>query len=148
MAYVNTSFLPKTSRMVFNERLHARSDKGRVFLLGQDLHLNYGVNWVTPEPFLVSESVEAETANWLHSEPGDIFRFRLQTRVGTSSTVSNGSWTSYNGVRQTVTIDLPADETLQVRFQCQGKDASNGNATINSFTGWRALAAPTPPSTP
>ena len=147
MAYVNTSFLPKTSRMVFNERLHARSDKGRVFLLGQDLHLNFGVDWVTPEQFLVSETVEAHTANWLHAEPGDTFRYRLQTRVGTSSTITNGSWTSYDGVRRIVTLTLPADETLQVRFQCQGKDSENGNININSFTGWRALSAPTPPPT-
>ena len=33
MAYVNTTFLPKTNRMVFGDRLVARADKGRVFLL-------------------------------------------------------------------------------------------------------------------
>lgn len=33
MAYVNTTFLPKTNGMVFADRLQARADKGRVFLL-------------------------------------------------------------------------------------------------------------------
>ena len=32
MAYVNTTFLPKTNGMVFGDRLQARADKGRVFL--------------------------------------------------------------------------------------------------------------------
>lgn len=33
MAYVNTTFLPKTNGMVFGDRLQARADKGRVYLM-------------------------------------------------------------------------------------------------------------------
>ena len=33
MAYVNTTFLPKTNGLVFGDRLEARSNKGRVFLM-------------------------------------------------------------------------------------------------------------------
>ena len=139
MAYVNTTFLPKTNGLVFSARLHARSDKGRVFGFGQDLVLNFGVNWVTPEPFLISETVEAETATCSHAEAGDIYRWRIQTRVGNSGSITNGSWTSYDGTRQTVSMTLPADETLQVRFQSQGKDAGTAGQ-INSFTSWRQLS--------
>ena len=139
MAYVNTTFLPKTNGLVFSARLHARSDKGRVFGFGQDLVLNFGVNWVTPEPFLISETVEAETATFSHAEAGDIYRWRLQTRVGNSGSITNGSWTSYDGTRQTVSMTLPADETLQVRFHSQGKDVGT-SAQINSFAGWRQLS--------
>ena len=144
MPYVNTTFLPKTTSKTFFARLHERSDKGRVFGFGQDLALNYGVNWVTPEPFLVGESVEANTATFNHSEAGDIYRYRLQTRVGNGGAISNGSWTSYDGSRQTVSVTLPTDDTLQVRFHSQGKDNGTG-AAISSFTGWRSLATPTVP---
>ena len=144
MPYVNTTFLPKTTSKTFFARLHERSDKGRVFGFGQDLALNFGVAWVTPEPFLVGESVEAETATFNHAEAGDVYRYRLQTRVGSSGTISNGSWTTYNGSRQTVSVTLPADGTLQVRFQAQGKDDGTG-AAINSFTAWRSLSTPTVP---
>ena len=44
MAYVNTTFLPKTNGLVFRERLTARSDKGRVFL--------YGINEPPLEPLI------------------------------------------------------------------------------------------------
>ena len=144
MAYVNTTFLPKTNGEVFAERLHHRSDKGRVFGFGQDLVLNFGVTWVTPEPFLVGENVEAETATFNHAEAGDIYRYRLQTRVVTArATITNGAWTTYDGTRQTVTVTLPTDATLEVRFNAQGKDAQTGGQ-INSFTAWRQLSTPTP----
>lgn len=145
MSYVNTTFLPKTSGLVFGERLVARSNKGRVYGLGTALlSLKYGVAWVTPEPFLVSESVEAETANWNNAETGDTFRYRLQTRPAGDTVITNGGWTTYDGSRQTVSVTLPADGTLEVRFHAQGKDLSNGDTAINSFTAWRALSTPTP----
>ena len=145
MAYVNTTFLPKTNGMVFGERLIARSNKGRVPGLGVALlTLKFGVNWVTPEPFLVSETVDAETANWNNAADEDTFRYRLQTRPAGDTTITNGSWTTYDGTRQTVSVTLPADATLEVRFHAQGKDKSNGDTAINSFTAWRALSAPTP----
>ena len=135
MTYVNTTFLPKTSRLTFKERLVARANKGRVFGMGVEapplLTLNFGVNWVTPEPFLVSETVEAETASWNNAAADDTFRYRLQTRVAGETAVSNGSWTNYDGLRRTVSLTLPADETLEVRFHSQGKDKSNGDTAIN-----------------
>ena len=140
---VNTTFLPKTNGLVFSARLHARSDKGRVFGFGQDLVINFGVNWVTPEPFLVSEDVVATTANWLHAEAGDIFRYRCQKKAANNTSIINGPWTTYDGTRQDVTITLPADAGYEARFHCQGKDAGTG-AAINSFTAWRTLSTPTP----
>ena len=143
MAYVNTTFLPKTNSLTFQARLHARSDKGRVFGFGQDLVLNFGVAWVTPEPFLVGETVQAETATFNHTEVGDIYRYRLQTRVAGNATITNGEWTTYDNTRITVDVVLPTDTTLEVRFHAQGKDIGT-NASINSFTAWRALAELTP----
>ena len=145
MAYVNTTFLPKTNGEVFAERLHHRSDKGRVFGFGEDLVLNFGVTWVTPEPFLVSEDVQAETATFNHAEAGDIFRYRIQTRqLANKAAVINGPWTNTTNTRSTVTVTLPSDDTLEVRFQSQGKDAGTGGQ-INSFTAWRGLSTPTVP---
>lgn len=144
MPYVNTTFLPKTNGMVFSDRMIARSNKGRIPGLGQKLTLKYGVNWVTAEPFLVSEDVVAHTASWNNIESGDVFRYRLQTRPAGDTTISNSGWTSYDGTGQEVTVTLPADDTLEVRFHSQGKDASNDNVATNSFTAWRALSTPTP----
>ena len=144
MAYINTSFLPKTNGKVFGERLVARSDKGRIPGLGQKLALRYGVNWVTPEPFLEGETVTAHTASWDHVEPGDIFRYRTQTRPAGGTTITNGSWTTYDGTGQDVTIVLPTDTTLEVRFQSQGKDVGNDNAQTNSMSGWRVINEITP----
>ena len=141
---VNTTFLPKTNGMTFSERLVARSNKGRIPGLGLKLTLKYGVNWVTPEPFLEGETVTAHTASWDYIESGDIFRYRIQMRTQGQTALVNGSWTTYDGTGQEVTITLPSDSTLEVRFQSQGKDASNGNATINSFSGYRTINALTP----
>ena len=144
MPYVETTFLPKTNGLEFSTRMIKRSDKGRIPGLGKQLSLKYGVNWVTAEPFLVSEDVVAHTASWNNVEAGDVFRYRLQTRPAGETTISNGSWTSYDGTGQDVTVTLPADGTLEVRFHSQGKDLSNENVAINSFTAWRALSTPTP----
>ena len=144
MPYVNTTFLPKTNGMVFADRMIARSNKGRIPGLGKKLTLKYGVSWVTAEPFLVSEDVVARTASWDNIESGDVFRYRLQTRPAGDTTITNGGWTSYDGTGQDVTVTLPADDTLEVRFHSQGKDQSNDNVAINSFTAWRALSTPTP----
>ena len=145
MAYVNTTFLPKTNGQTFHERMHHRSDKGRVYGFGQDLVVALGVNWVTPEPFLIDEDVDAETATFNHAEAGDIYRYRLQTRqLANKAAIINGPWTTYDGTRQTVTVTLPSDATLEVRFQAQGKDAGTG-AQILSATGWRGLSTPSIP---
>ena len=144
MPYVKHTNLPKTNGMVFSERLVARSNKGRVYGLGKKLALKYGVNWVTPEPFIEGETVTAHTASWNYAESDDIFRYRLQMRTQGQTALINGSWTSYDGTGQDVTIDLPADSTLEVRFQAQGKDASNANVAINNFSGWRTINTITP----
>ena len=144
MPYIDTTFLPKTNGLVFSSRMIARSNKGRIPGLGKQLSLKYGVNWVTPEPFLVSEDVVAHTASWNFAEPGDVFRHRIQTRPAGGTTITNGGWTTYDGTGQDVTVTLPADDTVEVRFQSQGKDLSNENVAINSFTAWRGLSTPTP----
>lgn len=145
MAYVNTTFLPKTNGMAFGARLVARSNKGRIPGLGKKLALRYGVNWVTAEPFLEGETVTAHTASWNYAEAGDTFRWRLQMRTAGLTAIVNGSWTAYDGTGQEVTMTLPSDPTLEVRFHSQGKDLSNGNVAINSFTAWRAINEVTPP---
>jgi len=148
MPYVNTTFLPKTNGLVFADRLVARSDKGRVFGLGvttSPLAVDSSVAWVTPEPFLVSEDVDATTATFLNVEAGDIFRYRIQTRdLTTKASLINGPWTTYDGTQQTVTVTLPNDDTLEVRFQSQGKEAPD-NTLVTSSTGWRAITPVTSP---
>ena len=145
MAYVNTTFLPKTNGLVFADRLVARSDKGRVFGLGvsaDPIALDMGSAWVTGEPFLEAEVVTAATATYTGGQGTLVYRHRLQTRVtGGDGTITNGSWTTYNNTRQNVTYTLPATG-VDVRFQSQGKD---DNGQVNSFTGWRTVNAVTPP---
>ena len=61
--------------------------------------------------------------------------------TGGDGTITNGGWTSYDNTRQNVTYTLPATG-VDVRFHSQGKDSGTQE---NSFTGWRAVNAVTPP---
>ncbi len=69
MAYVNTTFLPKTNGMVFGDRLVARADKGRVFGLDAvppsdplEVADGQGANWVGTNVYEIGQTVEARTA--------------------------------------------------------------------------------------
>ena len=145
MPYVNTTFLPKTNGMVFANRLVARSDKGRVYGLGvtpDPLSTVIGAAWVTAEPMLELATAEATTATFAGGVGSVLYRHRLQSRVtGGDGTITNTSWTNTTNAANTVTYTLPASG-VDVRFQSQAKD---DNGQQQSFTGWRAVNAVTPP---
>lgn len=54
MAYVNTTFLPKTNGMVFGDRFATRSAKGRVFGPGVTLLSTIGAVTVSPDSTVAS----------------------------------------------------------------------------------------------
>ena len=54
MAYVNTTFLPKTNGLVFADRLVVRSDKGRVFGPGVTPLSTIGAVTVSPDSTVAS----------------------------------------------------------------------------------------------
>ena len=104
------------------------------------MELEVGATWVSEEPFLEAEVVTAHTATFINGV-SITTRHRLQTRpTGGDGTITNGSWTTYDNTAQDVTYTLPATG-VDVRFHCQGTDGTS----INSFTGWRAVNAVTPP---
>ena len=139
------TFLPKTNLVkTFAERLQLRADKGRVFGLGVHIdpfELIFGVQWVdgTASTFVQLTDKVAKSASFTGGVSPFIYRHRIQTRpTGGDGTITNGSWTSYDGTRGDVTVTLPATG-VDLRFQAQGKD--DAGAIVNSFTGWFAVLA-------
>ena len=146
MPYTNTTFLPKTNGLVFDVRLVARSDKGRVYGLGvtpDPLSTVTAAAWVTAEPMLEAEVVQATTAAFAGGVGSILYRYRMQTRpTGGDGTITNSSWTTTTNAVNTVDLTLPATG-VDVRFHSQAKD---DDGQQQSFTGWRAVNAVTPPA--
>ena len=146
---VNTTFLPKTTRMVFADRLTARSDKGRVFGLGVSadplaVAAGQGANWIGSNVYEVGQTVEGKTAEYVGGVEPITYRYRFQTKATGSSTWVNGSWINTTNAKNTVTYVLT--ETGQIKFQSQARDGSDPVVQLNSVTGIKTVtAAPVPP---
>ena len=137
------TIFPKTNYdKTFAERLVARSDKGRVYGLGiSQVKIDVGATWVdaTASTFVEATDKTGKTASFTGGSPDVKYRWRTQTRpTDGDGTLTNGSWTSYDGVRQDVTFTLPATG-VDIRIHAQAKDGSV--SPTNSFTGFFAVLA-------
>ena len=106
------------------------------------VELEWGVQWITTEPFIELTTATARTATFTGGSDAVIYRHRLQTRPTGDTAQSNGSWTNYDNTGQDVDYVLPASG-VDVRFQAQAKD---GDTVLNSFSGWKEVVALTPPT--
>lgn len=148
MAYVNTTFLPKTNGMVFGDRLVARANKGRVFGLDAvppsdplEVADGQGANWVGTNVYEIGQTVEARTAAYTGGLEPVTYRYRFQTKAVGSDTWVNGSWTTTTNAKNPVFFNITAPG--QVKFQSQARDASNPTAQLNSVTGIKTVAQTT-----
>ena len=149
---VDTTFLPKTNGLVFGDRLVARSDKGRVFLMNATPAADpiavadgQGANWVGTNVYEVGQTVEAKTAAFTGGLEPVTYRYRFQFKATGSDSWVNGSWTTTTNAKNSVTYTLT--ETGQVKLQSQARDSSDPVAQLNSITGVKTVTAPAPLST-
>ncbi len=125
MAYVNTTFLPKTNGMVFGDRLVARSDKGRVFGLG-----------VTPLPTIGAVTVSPDAASVAAMESQTF----TAVVTGGDATDLTYKWTVRSGSAQldtadnldTVTYTFIGAGTTQI--QCAVFSASSSNSPQSNIS--------------
>ena len=130
MAYVNTTFLPKTNRLVFGDRLVARSDKGRVFGLG-----------VTPLPTIGTVTATIDGAPYDIAVGAPVTILSGDSVVLATSITGNASpsytWTvksgsaSITGTGSTVTALIDTVAPGSVQIQC---DIIDTNASDNPFS--------------
>ena len=148
---VDTTFLPKTNGLVFGDRLVARSDKGRVFLMDATPAADpilvadgQGANWVGTNVYEVGQTVEGKTAKYVGGVEPVTYRYRFQFKATDSDSWVNGSWVNTTNAKNPVTYVLT--ETGQVKFQSQARDGSDPVVQLNSVTGIKTVvAAPEPP---
>ena len=139
---IDTTFLPKTNGLVFGDRLVLRSDKGRVFLLGEALNplavaSGQGANWLASNDYEVGQTVEARTAAYTGGVEPVTYRYRFQFKASGTSDFVSGPWTN------TTNTKTPAFYTLtevgQIKFQTQARDASDPTVQLNSTTGVKTV---------
>ncbi len=141
MAYVNTTFLPKTNGMVFGDRLVARSAKGRVFgLEGStptpplEVAENGGANLVATNVYEIGQVVTGKTAVFTGGNPDTTaYRSRWQSRPTASDAWVNSSWMNTTNAKNDHQYSITS--AGQIRFQSQARDTSDDPVTqVNSFT--------------
>jgi hypothetical protein len=147
MPYTNTTFLPKTNKLVFADRLAARSDKGRVFGLGVsadpiEVADGQGANWVGTNVYEVGQTIEGKTASFTGGVTPVTYRYRFQFKATGASDWVNGSWTTTTNAKNSVTYTLT--ETGQVKLQSQARDSSDPTVQLNSVTGVKTITEASP----
>ena len=145
---VDTTFLPKTNGLVFGDRLVARSDKGRVFLMDVStadplaVADGQGANWLGSNVYQVGQTIEGRTAAFVGGVEPVIYRYRFQFKPTGSDAFVNGSWINTTNAKNPVTYTLT--ETGQVKLQSQARDGSDPTVQLNSVTGVKTVVpAPT-----
>ena len=145
---VDTTFLPKTTGMVFGERLEARAAKGRVFLLTApgdeivepptpplEVAPNGGANLVSSNVYEIGQKIIGETAVFTGGNPETTKYTSFWQYRRTSNDAWQGSgWMNYTTNEKkdhAYTITKPG----QIRFVTQAEDSSDDPATkVNSIT--------------
>ena len=154
MAYVNTTFLPKTNGLVFGDRLVARSDKGRVF--GMDgTHpappyppptVDTTGSWDAGNTYETGQTLTFDVAVYANTTSDTTFRWRQKYRAVAGDAWTNGSWNSYDNASVTKTITVA--DAGQYQIQSQARDATQDPAVqVNNNSSVKSVTAPAPLST-
>ena len=143
---VETTFLPKTSGLVFADRLQARSDKGRVFLSGaptyDPLVVVNGAEWKDDNIYEIGQTIQGRTAVYSGGSENTVYRSRIQTRNTPQDSWENGNWTIHDNSFQF--IDRSLATYGQCRFQTQARDDSGvwrAVDQVNSFASIKTIPA-------
>ena len=150
---VQTTFLPKTSGLVFGERFQARSAKGRIFLSESGTPApppppalaiadGQGANWLNTNVYEVGQTVEGKTAAYTGGVEPVTYRYRFQFKATDTDTWVNGSWTNTTNAKNSVTYTLT--ETGQIKLQSQARDSSDPTVQLNSVTGIKTVVEAAP----
>jgi len=135
MAYVNTTFLPKTNGLVFADRLVARSAKGRVFgLEGSsstptlEIADNGGANLIAENVYEIGQVVTGKTAIFTGGNPATTtYRSRWQTRRTDSDGWEFSNWMNTTNAKNDHVYPILAPG--QLKFQSQARDTSTDPVT-------------------
>ena len=80
---LETTFLPKTSGLVFSDRLQARSDKGRVFLSGavtyDPLVVVAGAKWKDDNIYEIGQTIQGQSATYSGGSENTVYRSRYSS---------------------------------------------------------------------
>ena len=124
---VNTTFLPKTSGLVFSDRLVARSDKGRVFLAGttyNPLQVVTKALWLEDNVYEVGETIAGYSATFTGGSVETVYRSRAQYRKFEDDQWQNSEWFEHGNEVISVPVVIPV--AGQIRFMTQAFDESVG----------------------
>lgn len=143
---VDTTFLPKTNGMVFGDRLVARSNKGRVFLMAATPAFDplavaegMGSNLINTNVYEIGQTVIAKTAVFTGGNPETTtYRSRWQWKELSSDSWVNNSWVDATNEKNShpYLITNPGF----IRFQSQARDTSDDPVTqLISNTGTREI---------
>jgi hypothetical protein len=84
---------------------------------------------------VVGQTIAFTTATYIGGNPDTTtYRHRIQTRDNAEDSWINGSWTNYDNTA--ITIVYNVNSPGQIRFQCQGRDATvDPVVQVNNFAG-------------
>lgn len=125
---VNTTFLPKTNGLTFGDRLVARADKGRVFLLTAA-----GDEIVEPPPSLepITVTVDGDDYNYDVGDPVPVTKGQRVVCAVVSGGDASPSydWTTRSGqaliespIEATTNIDIQSDPNTFISCRCRITD--------------------------
>ena len=139
---VDTTFLPKTNGLVFGDRLVARSNKGRVFLIGVSsteplaIAAGKGSNWINTNVYQVGQTVTAKTAEYVGGTEPVTYRYRFQFKATGADWVAE-PWITTTNSKNDATYTLT--EPGEVKFQSQARDGSDPVVVMNSSSGIKTV---------
>jgi hypothetical protein len=101
-----------------------------------------GANWVSTNVYEIGQAVEARTAEYVGGVEPVIYRYRFQTKAKGSDSWDNKPWTSTTNAKNPVFYTI--EDTGQIKFQSQARDASEPTVQLNSITGIKTVVDPAP----
>ena len=124
---VNTTFLPKTTGLVFSDRLVARSDKGRVFLAGttyDPLQVATKALWLEDNVYEIGATIAGYSATFTGGSANTEYRSRAQFRKFEYDQWQNSVWFEHGNEVISVPVVIPV--AGQIRFMTQAFDEQAG----------------------
>ena len=99
-----------------------------------------GANWVGTNVYEIGQTVEARTAEYVGGAEPVTYRYRFQTKAEGADSWVNTSWTNTTNAKNPVFYTI--EDTGQVKFQSQARDAADPTVQLNSVTGIKTVVDP------
>ena len=101
-----------------------------------------GANWVNTNVYEIGQTVEAKTAEYVGGVEPVTYRYRFQTKAKGADGWVNKPWTNTTNEKNSVFYTI--EDTGQIKFQSQARDASDPTVQLNSVTGIKTIVDPAP----